>query len=97
MLDGAKTLTKAVTAVWGRFAVIQRCQVHKQRNVLAHVPEKHPAQTLQQLRAAYHDAALDLLRKTARWPDKLSPDATASLREGLAETLTVVRRKLPDR
>lgn len=99
VLDGAKALTKAVTAVWGRFAVIQRCQVHKQRNVLAHVPEKRQAQALQQLHAAWHaadyDKALDLLQQTARWLDKLNP--AASLREGLEETLTVVRLKLPDR
>lgn len=101
VLDGAKALTKAVTAVWGRCAVIQRCQVHKQRNVLAHVPEKHQAQALQQLHAAWHaddfGEAKHLLEQTARWLDKLSPDAAASLREGLEETLTVVRLKLPDR
>ena len=101
VLDGAKALTKAVTAVWGRFAVIQRCQVHKQRNVLAHVPEKHQAQALQQLHTAWHaedfGEAQHLLEQTARWLDKLSPDAAASLREGLEETLTVVRLKLPDR
>ncbi len=101
VLDGAKALTKAVTAVWGRFALIQRCQVHKQRNVLAHVPEQHQAQALQQLHAAWHAAdfgeAKHLLEQTVRWLDKLSPDAAASLREGLDETLTVVRLKLPDR
>lgn len=101
VLDGAKALTKAVTAVWGRFAVIQRCQVHKQRNVLAHVPEQHQAQALHQLHAAWHaddfGEAKHLLEQTVRWLDKLSPDAAASLREGLEETLTVVRLKLPDR
>ena len=56
---------------------------------------------LQQLHAAWraadYDKALDLLQQTARWLDKLNPDAAASLREGLEETLTVVRLKLPDR
>lgn len=100
-LDGAKVLSKAVTSVWGRFALIQRCQIHKQRNILAHVPEQHHAQVLQQLHAAWHaddyDDALDVLQQTARWLEKLSPSAAASLREGLEETLTVVKLKLPDR
>jgi putative transposase len=101
VLDGAKALTKAVLAVWGRYAAIQRCQIHKQRNVLAHVPEQHQPQVLQQLRAAYHaddyGEALHLLQETVRWLDKISPNAAASLREGLEETLTVVRLKLPER
>ena len=68
---------------------------------MAHVPEQHQAQALQQLHAAWHaddfGEAKHLLEQTVRWLDKLSPDAAASLREGLEETLTVVRLKLPDR
>jgi transposase-like protein len=44
VLDGAKALHAAVTRVWGRNAVIQRCQVHKRRNIKAHVPERHHAE-----------------------------------------------------
>jgi transposase-like protein len=80
--------------VWGGNAVIQRYQVHKRRNVKAHVPEKHHAELGQRFFEAYHEtgyaAAKASLAATARWLERINPDA-ASLREGLEETLTVVR------
>lgn len=95
VLDGAKALHAAVERVWGPNAVIQRCQLHKKRNVKAHVPEKHHAQLDQRLSEAYHEtsyeAAKASLGTTARWLERINPDAAASLREGLEETLTVVR------
>ncbi len=100
VLDGSKALHAAVKRVWGRNALIQRCQVHKKRNVQAHLPEKHWEELSRQLHAAYSerdfDAALRRLKTTARWLDRLNPDAAASLREGLEETLTVVRLGVPD-
>ena len=76
-------------------AVIQRCQVHKRRNVKAHVPEKHHAELERRLSEAYHETdyatAKASLEGTARWLDRLNPDAASSLREGLEETLTVVK------
>src|SRR3954464_7049505 len=56
VLDGAKALHAAVTRVWGKNAVIQRCQVHKKRNLKAHVPEKHWPELERQLSEAYHEA-----------------------------------------
>jgi putative transposase len=99
VLDGAKALHAAVTRVWGKKAVIQRCQVHKRRNLKAHVPEKHWAELERRLSEAYHETdyatAKASLEGTARWLDRLNADAAASLREGLEETLTVVRLGVP--
>jgi putative transposase len=100
VLDGAKALRAAVKRVWGRNAVIQRCQVHKKRNVREHLPQKHWDALSRQLQAAYqetdYDRALQALKTTARWLQRLNPDAAASLREGMEETLTVVRLDLPE-
>lgn len=100
VLDGAKALHAAAKRVWGRNAVIQRCQVHKKRNVQEHLPQKHWPELSRQLHAAYHetdyDKALKGLKTTARWLERLNPDAAASLREGMEDTLTVVRLGLPE-
>ena len=85
--------------VWGRNALIQRCQVHKKRNVREHLPEKHWDELSRQLHASYnetdYDEALRRLKTTARWLERLNPDAAASLREGMEETLTVIRLGVP--
>lgn len=100
VLDGAKALHAAVIRVWGKFAVIQRCQVHKRRNVEAHLSEEHHEELTQRLSAAYHETnatqALTLLRATVKWLRRISPAAAASLEEGLEETLTVVRLGVPE-
>jgi len=100
VLDGAKALHAAVKRVWGRNALIQRCQVHKKRNVQQHLPQKHWQELSRQLNAAYQETdyaqALTGLKTTARWLERLNPDASASLREGMEETLTVVRLGVPE-
>ncbi len=100
VLDGAKALRAAVGRVWGKFAVVQRCQAHKRRNVEAHVPDKHHDELRRQLNAAWHETsyveAVKRLRTTVSWLKRLSPDAAASLEEGLEETLTVVRLNVPE-
>lgn len=100
VLDGSKALHAAAKRVWGRNALIQRCQVHKKRNVQQHLPQKHWPELSRQLHAAYHetdyDQALKGLKTTARWLERLNPDAAASLREGMEETLTVVRLGVPE-
>jgi putative transposase len=99
VLDGAKALRAAVRRVWGRQAVIQRCQVHKKRNVKAHLAEEHHVELDRRLGTAWsqtsHEQALAQLQATARWLQRQSPDAAASLREGLEETLTVIRLGVP--
>ena len=86
--------------MWGKFAVIQRCQVHKRRNVEAHLPDQHHEELRQRLNAAYHETnatqARTLLVATVKWLRKISPAAAASLEEGLDETLTVVRLSVPE-
>jgi putative transposase len=100
VLDGSKALHAAVRRVWGDKALIQRCQVHKRRNVEEHLPEKHRNELYRQLHAAYsetgYDAAWKRLQTTIRWLERLNPDAAASLREGLEETLTVIRLGVPE-
>ena len=95
VLDGSKALHAAVTRVWGDHAVIQRCQVHKRRNLKAHLAEKHHAELDRHLAGAYqgedYEEARASLETTAKWLSRLNPDAAASLREGLEETLTVIR------
>lgn len=98
VLDGAKALSAAVKEVFDH-PVIARCQIHKLRNVRDHLPEKMRGPVTKRMRAAYHaDAALEaqaLLEALARELDKTHPGAAGSLREGLAETLTVLRLDLP--
>ena len=100
VLDGSKALHAAVKRVWGRNALIQRCQAHKKRNVREHLPQKHWPELSRQLSAAYYgtdyDEALKQLKTIARWLDRLNPDAAASLREGMEETLTVIRLGVPE-
>jgi transposase-like protein len=100
VIDGSKALRAAIKRVWGRRAVIQRCQVHKKRNVKAHLAEAHHEELDRRLAAAYgeahYDSALAKLRLTVRWLDRISPAAAASLREGMEETLTVVRLGVPE-
>jgi putative transposase len=81
VLDGAKALHAAVKRVWGHNAVIQRCQIHKRRNVKAHVPEKHHAELERRLPEAYHEADYATAKAspegTARWLDRLNACARA--------------------
>lgn len=95
VLDGAKALRKAVVAVFGKRAAIQRCQIHKQRNVLAHLPDRHQRLIRRGLAAAWgmktHADAKAALEALAVKLDDLSPGAAASLREGLEDTITVHR------
>jgi len=95
VLDGAKALRAAVVSVWGGNAVIHRCQIHKQRNIKAHLAKGYWPELSRRLGEAYgetdYDRALALLKKAAVWLEGINPDAAASLREGMEETLTLVR------
>jgi putative transposase len=98
VLDGAKALAAAVNEVFDH-PVIARCQLHKLRNVQDHLPEKMRGPVGRRMRAAYHaDSALQaqaLLEALATELDKTHPGAAGSLREGMAETLTVLRLGVP--
>lgn len=98
VIDGSKALARAVRDTFGKRALIQRCQVHKRRNVLEHLPEKRRSSTDAILSTAYRCSdpkrALGILNKLARQLEHNHPSAAASLREGLEETLTVLSLKL---
>ncbi len=98
VLDGAKALHAGVKAVFDQ-PVIQRCQLHKIRNVEAKLPDRLAATVSSKMRAAYRsDNALQAesdLRALAGDLAKAHPGAAGSLLEGLTETLTVVRLGLP--
>jgi putative transposase len=98
VLDGSKALRRAVLDVFDK-PVIARCQLHKIRNVRDHLPQRLRGPVEARMRRAYHaDSALDAqaqLEALARELDKTHPGAAGSLREGLAETLTVLRLGVP--
>ena len=98
VIDGSKALRRAVLDVFDQ-PVIQRCQLHKLRNVKDKLPERLRRTVERRMRQAYHaDSALDAeaqLLALAHELDKTHPGAAASLREGLEETLTVIRLDVP--
>jgi transposase-like protein len=98
VLDGSKALRRAVLDVFDR-PVIGRCQLHKIRNVQDRLPDKLRAVVAARMRRAYHAesalAAEAELTALAAELDKTHPGAAASLREGMAETLTVLRLGVP--
>ena len=100
VIDGGKGLRKALSDVFGDRAIVQRCQVHKARNVRDHLPEERRAYVRRQMRDAYKSksakTAKMMLGQLASWLTANGEDsAAASLREGLDETLTVLRLGLP--
>ncbi|HYN08465.1 MAG TPA: IS256 family transposase [Vicinamibacterales bacterium] len=98
VLDGAKALRAGVDAVFD-VPVVQRCQLHKIRNVEAKLPKQLAKTVTAKIRAAYHNhnalEAEAALRALAAELKKSHPGAAGSLLEGLDETLTVVRLKIP--
>jgi putative transposase len=98
VIDGSKALRRAVLDVFDR-PVIARCQLHKIRNVQDRLPERLRSTVAAKMRRAYHaDSALAAeaeLCALATELDRTHPGAAASLREGMAETLTVLRLNVP--
>ena len=99
VLDGGKALHAAVKKYAGDAAPIQRCQVHKRRNVLDHLTDEQKPLVARKLNAAYamedYAAAKDALNGLHRELMDLNPSAARSLGEGLEETLTVHRLHVP--
>src|ERR1035438_474281 len=101
ILDGGKALHAAVRRHAGEAAFIQRCQVHKKRNVVDHLPDEHKADVRRKLQNAYAMAdyadakrALDRLHRELM---DLNPSASRSLEEGMEETLTVHKLRSEER
>jgi putative transposase len=98
VIDGAKALRAAVTRVFDH-PIIARCQLHKIRNVGDRLPDHLASTVTKRMRRAYHaDSALAAeaqLEALAKELERTHPGAAASLREGLSETLTVLRLGVP--
>jgi len=99
VLDGGKALTAAVKKYAGESAAIQRCQVHKRRNVLDHLTDEQKPEVAKRLNTAYaledYAAAKQALNRLHRELMDLNPSAARSLGEGMEETLTVHRLHVP--
>jgi putative transposase len=99
ILDGGKALTAAVKKHAGESSAIQRCQVHKRRNVLDHLTDEQKPAVAQRLNAAYaledYAAAKQALNMLHRELMDLNPSAARSWGEGMEETLTVHRLHVP--
>ena len=95
VIDGSKALRAAVAKVFGAQAEVQRCQLHKRRNVKDHLPEPCRADYDRQLRNAYaltsYDEAQAALQRIWRQLCEVNPSAARSLEEGMEETLTLHR------
>jgi putative transposase len=100
VLDGAKGWAKAVREIFGELALVQRCRLHKQRNVLDYLPDHMHTEVRRKLARAWgqhrYEDALAELTKLAKWLDARGhPSAAGSVREGLEETLTITRLGIP--
>jgi len=100
ILDGGKALPAAVRKLAGQAAFIQRCQVHKRRNVVDHLPDEHKAGVRRKSQNAYSMAdyadAKRALEHLHRELMDINPSAARSLEEGMEETLTVHKLRVPD-
>ena len=100
ILDGGKALHAAVKRHAGEAAFIQRCQVHKKRNVIDHLPQDHKNEVKRKLQNAYamveYADAKRALERLHRELMDINPSAARSLEEGMEETLTVHRLRVPE-
>jgi len=98
VIDGSKALRAAVDAVYGSDNPVQRCRLHKERNVLSYLPKDQQPQVRSILKAAWAmdaPAGRKKLKQLACWLEKESPSAAASVLEGLDEMFTINRLELP--
>lgn len=99
IVDGAKALSSAIQKKFPG-SPLQRCQLHKRRNVKEHLPEVHQADVERRLKAAYamfsYKDAKAALHRVMDHLERLNPSAARSLAEGLEETLTLHRLGVPD-
>jgi putative transposase len=100
VLDGGKALAAAVRRHAGEAAFIQRCQVHKRRNVIDHLPEEHKPSVKKKLQNAYamteYADAKRALERLHRELMELNPSAARSLEEGMEETLQCLETSATD-
>ena len=93
--DGGKAIRRAIKDVFGERALVHRCHRHKERNVTELLPERDRPMILTRIRGAWAlkdpDLAKRRLEQLAAELDRTWPDAAGSLREGLDDTLTLMR------
>lgn len=100
VIDGGKALRSAIDAVYGNRNPVQRCRVHKLRNVIGHLPKDQHRNATSTLRAAWKlegDEGREQIRQLADWYQKKYPSASASLLEGIDELFTINAMGLPDK
>jgi putative transposase len=98
VIDGAKALRNAIDAVYGSQNPVQRCRIHKLRNVIGHLPKDQHGNARSTLCAAWkmeEREGKQQIEQLARWYEKKHPSAAASLREGLDELFTINVMNLP--
>ncbi len=98
VIDGSKALRQAIRKVFGPLNPVQRCRLHKMRNVCENLPKEEAELVRARMKAAYGQPwkkGLQRLKKQAEWLEVEHPTAAASLREGLEETFTINRLELP--
>lgn len=100
VIDGGRGIRKALADVFGDLAVVQRCRVHKKRNILDHLPPKRKAYVSRMLTEAWRSDSATLARRRLKtllqWLESNGENGAAgSLREGMEETLTVAKLDLP--
>jgi len=94
VIDGSAGLRKAILHTFGKWALIQRCQLHKMRNVLEHLPERKREWARAKMRKAWESASTDTARSILEGLARSlgdHPSAAASVREGLENTLTLLK------
>jgi putative transposase len=99
IIDGSKALCKAIRRTFGRHTPIQRCQIHKARNIMGRLAPALHASVRRVLRQAWEmddaEQAEKLIRNLARRLERDAPGVSQTLLEGLDEILTVIRLGLP--
>jgi len=98
VIDGSKALRKAIDAVFGSSHPVQRCRIHKLRNVIGHLPKDQHRNARATLCAAWKMDAGEgkqQIEQLAAWYEKKHPSAASSLREGLDELFTINAMNLP--
>ena len=95
VIDGGKAIRRAIRDVFGEHALVHRCHRHKERNVTDLLPERDRPQVLARIRGAWAlenpELAKQRLEQLVAELQRTWPDAAGSLREGLDETLTLMR------
>ncbi|MFQ5870416.1 MAG: IS256 family transposase [Candidatus Zixiibacteriota bacterium] len=95
VIDGARGFRKAITEVFGRYALVQRCQWHKRENIVKYLPKKLQDEYRRKLQRAYeldnYGAARKALLAIRRELLKINESAVRSFDEGFEETLTILR------